>query len=131
MRSHLQRVRLQRHVKVVSAGTHVASPGRKPDPRVIAIAAENEVRVGRIRARQITRRIAINSQNIWVMEDSHRRALLQEYPELEDRIELLDPSGTDIPDPYFANKASVRRTYERINQILAERVVLLRRSLET
>ncbi|MDB4476023.1 low molecular weight phosphotyrosine protein phosphatase [bacterium] len=112
---HLKALGLARSVAVRSAGTEVGAPGRRPDPRVTSILDEMGVKSGGMRAKAASQVLMDEAALVLVMESSHRQELCGRFPEAADRIELLDPSGLDIPDPYFGNKAGVRKTVEQID----------------
>jgi protein-tyrosine-phosphatase len=58
---------------------------------------------------------------IYAMTQSHRELLLMEYPDMENRVELLDPDDYDIPDPYGQSLSVYRMTAESIREALSLR----------
>jgi protein-tyrosine phosphatase len=126
LRHHLKQLGLSRRVSVSSAGTDVAAPGRKPDPRVVAILQEMGVSARGIRARPISARAVDAASDIFVMEHKHREVLVERFVDAAPRLFLLDPRGEDIADPYFGNKAGVRSTVEYIDALTRELATALR-----
>lgn len=117
LRRYLRGMGLERVVRVRSCGTQVAAPGRPPDPRMIAIAAEDGLSLRGIRARQVSAKLLDGVGHIWVMEPEHLDALQALFPDANLPIDLIDPLGQPVPDPYYSSKAAVRDTYERLAQI--------------
>lgn len=62
------------------------------------------------------------ADHIFVMEERHRRHILEWLPEVQDRVELLDPKGEEIEDPIGGEPAAYRACAERIRKILEERL---------
>ncbi len=55
---------------------------------------------------------------VYAMTQSHRDVLLMEFPEMEDRVELLDPDDYDVPDPYGQSLSVYRMTADAIREAL-------------
>lgn len=121
LRHHLRAAGLAHAVAVKSTGTDVAAPGRRPDPRVLSVLDEMGVRSGGMRAKASTEPRIDAADVIFVMEERHRQALCDRFPGAATRVELLDPSGRDIPDPYYGNKAGVRSAVEHIAEVTLSR----------
>lgn len=129
LRHHLTQLGLAKRVAVSSAGTDVAAPGRKPDPRVVAILVEMGVSARGIRAQPVTEKSIDAASEIFVMERVHRDALVERFMDADAKLFLLDPNDDDIPDPYFGNKAGVRSAVEYIDQLTRELAVALAQRL--
>lgn len=120
LRHHLRHLDLHKRVSVQSAGTDVGAPGRKPDPRVVAILKEMGMTARGIRAQPLTEKLLAGADDVFVMEEVHRDAVKARFPAAAARVRLLDPQGVDIADPYFGNKAGVRSAVEYIDQLTSE-----------
>lgn len=59
---------------------------------------------------------------IFVMTADHRREVLRSRPDLADRVELLDPEGRDITDPYGGSLDDYRRARDLIAAALEARL---------
>ncbi|MEE4109735.1 MAG: low molecular weight phosphotyrosine protein phosphatase [Halieaceae bacterium] len=110
---------LTREVAVASAGTAVASPGARPDPRMVTLASELGVSLRGIRARAATPAVVAASDIIWVMEPRHADDLRERCPDAATRVALFDPDGTAIPDPFFSDLAGLQSVFARL-EALAE-----------
>lgn len=116
-----------RRYRVVSAGTRVGAPGRKPDPR---IGKQVTARGGSLRgerARQLTASLARRAELIVVMELRHREEIEEMLGESPDRESppmrrLGDWYGSDtgadgdIADPYFSNAAAMKVVAEQLDE---------------
>jgi protein-tyrosine phosphatase len=113
---------LARRVRVVSAGTSVASPGARPDPRMQALGKELGLSFRGIEARPLTRKALEQATETYVMEPEHLQAIAALAPDLSPgNVMLLDPTGAPIEDPYFGSRADVRRAFEQILRCVAQR----------
>ncbi len=59
-----------------------------------------------------------NADLIYAMTRSHRDLLLMDFPDLSDRVELLDPDDYDVPDPYGQSLSVYQMTAEAIREAL-------------
>lgn len=117
---------LARRVSVTSAGTRVASPGRRPDPRVQRLLREAGVPLGRIRARQLTRQLLARQDLVLVMEAGqlHEVEALALPGTAPAELQLLgaflssDIPVESIPDPYFSDWQGFLAVRARIDQAL-------------
>jgi protein-tyrosine phosphatase len=82
---------------------------------VLSILDEMGVKSSGMRAKAASQALMDEASVVWVMESTHRQVLCERFADSADRVELLDPRGLDIPDPYFGNKAGVRMTVEQID----------------
>lgn len=86
---------------VASAGL-AALVGEPAPPAAIELLARRGLDLAAHRARQITRKIALEHDLILVMEQQQRQELLRRWSMLRGRVHLLDdaPAAGDIPDPW-------------------------------
>lgn len=103
--------------EVLSAGV---SAGRNQPASPESIAALGEF--GRLleshASRMVCDELLRSADLIYAMTQSHRDVLLMEFPDLESRIELLDPDDYDVPDPYGQSVSVYRATAEAIREAL-------------
>lgn len=121
LREHLRRRGLARRVGIFSAGTEVSVPGQPPDPRMVSIGAEQGVNLRRNGSSGLNEALLASAVSIWVMEERHAQQVIRQFPALSDRVALLDPSGMEVSDPYFGDKAGVREVFERLDELCAQR----------
>ncbi|HVW02695.1 MAG TPA: Sua5/YciO/YrdC/YwlC family protein [Planctomycetaceae bacterium] len=108
---------------VASAGLS-AGLGHPPSPEGVQILAERGVDLRSHESQPLTPRLLNQADHIYAMTRSHRDAILWEYPELADRVELLSRTGHDISDPIGAGYDEYVRCAaeieEHVRSILAE-----------
>jgi protein-tyrosine phosphatase len=120
-------------VDVRSAGTRVAQPGRKPDPRVLRLLREKGVPAPRMRARQLTPQMLQEVDWVLVMVSAHAadvRAMigggepsfrLRRLGSYRRGVALggeVENSAVDIPDPYFGSWVDILRAFDHIDSSL-------------
>jgi len=104
-----------------SAGLY-SLDGAPAASNAIEAAAEIGVDVTPHRARGLSRKVAESADAIYVMTASHRVALLAMEPALGGKVELLDPGGEDIGDPYGRDLEAYRRARDQIVKALDARL---------
>lgn len=129
LRHRLRFLAPARRVAVSSAGTAVAAPGARPDPRMVALAREVGVRLGRVRARRLAPAMLQESDLIWVMEPVHAQAVVKVEATAGERTELLDPEGGLVPDPFFSDPAGIRAVFDRLVELADLRAAQIERRL--
>lgn len=143
LRHRLRAIGLAGKVQVRSAGLR-AGGGRRPDPRVLDMAAEAGVSLGRIRSRMLTPQMIRRSDYVLVMEQSHLEGverLCAGLPgadsALPDKVQLLgsylslqDGAAVDIPDPYFGDLQSFHYVHEMIDSALISFLMSVRTRFE-
>lgn len=96
-----------------SAGLY-ALDGAPATDHAVRVAAEVGVDLGAHRARSVDRDMLQTADRIYVMARSQADALARLGNAGIDRVELLDPAGEEIPDPYGGDLAAYRRARDRI-----------------
>lgn len=117
--------------RVHSAGV-AASVGHPATPEAIQALAELGIRsdqgqqaLAGFRSRQVTRDMVDSADVIYAMTRGHAQTLAAKYPFAADRILILDPSGSDIPDPIGGPLALYRQTAQRLQELIRRRLVEL------
>lgn len=115
LRDALRRRGVGRRVGVVSAGTDAAPVPMQPDPRMVSLCSEQGIKSGRGLSRPITLDLIAGASAIYVMEPTHREKICElDLTSADKTIELFDPAGDPIDDPYFGSRADLRVAFERI-----------------
>lgn len=133
LRARLRARGLHRRVAVRSAGTRVAQPGRKPDPRVERLMQEKGVPMPRIRARQLDAAMLARTDWVLVMVGGHaadvrsmlagaeptfRLRRLGSYRPGIGREGVVSDELIDIPDPYYGSWVDILRAFDHIDASL-------------
>jgi protein-tyrosine phosphatase len=99
--------------RIRSFGT-TALDGRAATENAIQVAEEHELDIRRHRSRRFRIRPLKQALRVYCLAECHRAFLLPYFTGAEDRLELLDPDGKEIPDPYGRSLRFYRKTAERI-----------------
>ncbi|MBI1323975.1 hypothetical protein GC170_12430 [bacterium] len=103
--------------EVLSAGV---SAGRNQPASSESIEALGEF--GRLlenhASRMVCEELLRSADLVYAMTQSHRDVLVMEFPEMADRVELLDPDDYDVPDPYGQHLSVYRMTVDAIREAL-------------
>ncbi len=100
-----------------SAGT-AAGTGNAATPESVAEGRRLGVDLSGHRSSPVTPTLVGRSHRVFTAEASHRRAILEFVPEAARRVDLLDPAGRDLADP-FGRGADA---YGRMASLAAEAV---------
>jgi protein-tyrosine phosphatase len=100
-------------VSFASAGL-AALDGAPASTFAAAAAAETGVDLRRHAAAGLTPEAASRADRIYVMTRRQQRDLLDLDPDLASRVELLDPDGVDVDDPYGYTMEDYRRSRDHI-----------------
>lgn len=100
-----------------------ASPGAPAARHAIAVLKEDGIDLSHHRSRQAVSTDIARLDRVYCMTQAHREALaLALPPGREEHIELLDPSGDDIPDPIGGTKVDYRQAAARIESCVRARL---------
>ncbi len=73
-------------------------------------------------SRALTVAMIDRADAIYVMTRTHRSAVLRMVPSAADRVDLLDPSGEDIPDPIGGTQARYDQVAVRLKDFITRRL---------
>ena len=103
-----------------SAGL-AAALGATASPETIEVLRQDGIDLRSHESQPLTGRLLDQADYVFTMTNMHRETILQERPELADRVQLLSPEGSDIIDPigrgmsvYQNCKAEIERSIEAI-----------------
>jgi protein-tyrosine phosphatase len=118
MRVAAQRAGLD--VMLDSAGTGHWHVGNPPDPRAIAVAAQNGVDISGLRARQVAREDFTRFTHVFALDDDNLRGLHQVAPagSTAETALLLDMvtgrEGQAVADPYYGGDEGFAETWRDV-----------------
>ncbi|MEM6484800.1 MAG: low molecular weight phosphotyrosine protein phosphatase [Pseudomonadota bacterium] len=121
-RFHLKRLGKSSLVSVESAGVSVASPGQHPDVRMRDIGGEIGLKFRGMRSRDVSTFDLSVFDVVWCMERAHVDEVLRMVSQPKS-LELFDPSGMEVADPFYQSKAAVRETFGLLDAIARTRAV--------
>lgn len=120
----LARRRTPGGVPTVATSAGVAAPfGAPATPEAVDALRAMGVRTpARHESRPLTREDVDEADAVYVMTESHLRAVLGLAPDVADRVRLLDPDGGDVPDPIGAGREAYHETAERLRAMIVRRL---------
>lgn len=90
---------MARGLWITSAGT-AAGGGSPASAHALQAAAEIDLDLAAHRSRGLGDDLVAHLGRAYALTQSHLQGILLSYPQLADRVTLLDPQGRDIPDPF-------------------------------
>ena len=111
---------LARGHAVISAGT-AAVAGHPATPETVESARVRGLDLRPHRSRTLTLRLLDAADRVFVMERAQRERILEFLPEAASKVDLLDPRGGDVPDPFGRGMEAYARTAERIERAVEAR----------
>jgi protein-tyrosine phosphatase len=113
--------------RVYSAGLH-ALVGAPADDTAVRLLKERGLDISGHRAMQITRKMCVDADMVFVMSREQRRELESLYPEICGRVfRLGEHADRDIPDPYRQPESVFRHSFKLIDEGVASWVQRIRR----
>ncbi|PCJ37991.1 MAG: phosphotyrosine protein phosphatase [Cellvibrionales bacterium] len=115
---------LSQHITVDSAGTHVSKNRQHPDVRAQNAVLPKGAKINGLRSRSIRRADFSEFDYILAMDNSNYRSLLaicsNEYQHKLALIMSFAPElgVTEVPDPYYSNKAGFKQVYTFLEQAI-------------
>lgn len=100
-------------VEFASVGTH-AVVGAPATRHAITAAEEVGADISYHRGRDVYAGLLTRADRIYVMTRGHQRRITTAFPGVAEKVELLDPEGTDIADPYGMDLPDYREARDRI-----------------
>ncbi len=113
---------------VAEKGWRVASAGVGAGPG--SPASENSVLAGREigldlsthRSQPVTASLLDSATHVYCLSDSHADAILYYHPDSANKVEMLDPTGAGIPDPFGGDLATYQAARDRIAEAVRARI---------
>lgn len=110
---------LDRGFVVASAGL-AAAPGYPASPESVRLLQERGIDIAAHASQQLTMELLNKVDFIFTMTRGHRDAILSEFPELAERVNLLSHENRDISDPIGGGIEEYRLCQQEIEQSVVE-----------
>jgi len=116
---------LSQCIKVDSAGTHVPKNGRHPDARAQNAVLPRGIKINGLRSRSIQLADFAEFDYILAMDNNNYHSVSaicsSEYQHKLALIMAFAPQAgvTEVPDPYYSNKAGFQQVYTFLEQAIA------------
>ena len=117
----MARAELGDTIEFESAGLY-GLEGSSASEHAVTATGEIGVDAGDHLARVLTPEIAEGCDRIYVMTQMHRNQILGVAPHLAGRVQLLDPAGRDIDDPYGRRLGIYRKARDHIAEAIEARL---------
>ncbi|MGA1607991.1 MAG: Sua5/YciO/YrdC/YwlC family protein [Planctomycetota bacterium] len=117
--------RVPAHGLVFESAGVAAWPGESASDGSTAAAAELDLDLAEHRTSALTAERLRAAERIFCLGPSHLVAARAMLPDAADKIELLDPSGSGIPDPFGHDLDAYRRTRDAIARAVDARLAEL------
>lgn len=108
-------------IDVQSAGVG-AGPGAPASDGSLEAAREIGLDLSEHRSQPVTPDLLDRADAVLCLSDSHLAAITSFMPDVADRVTLLDPAGSPIPDPFGGDLELYRATRDRIRECVLARV---------
>lgn len=102
---------------VASAGI-AAGYGMPASPESAELLADRGIDIGMHASQPLTERLLNQTDFVYTMTRGHRNAILAQRPDLADRVQVLAPDGSDVPDPIGGGMEEYRRCQHAIESYL-------------
>ena len=112
----------ERGVWIASAGVAAADFSPASAHARTVVREDFGTSLDRHAAQSVTPSLVRVADLILTMGRSHRAALLAQYPEAAERVELLRPDGGDVADPFGGSVEVYRRCAQEIATAIRERL---------
>jgi protein-tyrosine-phosphatase/tRNA A37 threonylcarbamoyladenosine synthetase subunit TsaC/SUA5/YrdC len=113
---------IERHGVVTASAGVAAWPGGHASEHAITVARELGGDLGDHESQPVNQSLVRQADVILTMTESHRAALLAQFPEAGGRVALLSPDRQDVMDPIGGSLDTYRRCARQIRGHLAARI---------
>ncbi|MGD9854354.1 MAG: hypothetical protein AB7U20_05320 [Planctomycetaceae bacterium] len=107
----------ERGFEIASAGLS-ALAGAPASPESVDVCRAWGVDLTHHSSQPLTEALLLQSDLIFTMTSGHREAILSRYPDLEEDVQLLSPTGTDVSDPIGWGPAAYAECHREIIESL-------------
>lgn len=113
---------LSRHAFTISSAGTAGWEGSPATPQAKQVAAALGFDLRDHAGRICTPELLGASHRVWAMTRAHLAELRNYFQDRPDALELFDPSGQDVPDPFRRSRRVYRKVAEQIQSIVEQRV---------
>jgi len=111
----------EKGIMVLSAGVN-AMPGSRASHESEQVCAERDLDITGHATRPVDNQLVRFADHIWTMTRSHRDVIVNHWPEVGGRVEVLDPAGEDVSDPIGGPIEEYRSCAEQIDRFIERRM---------
>src|SRR5690606_38042093 len=96
--------------------------GSPASPEAVQLMKKKGLDLSRHESQQLTEQLVRHADLVITMTRGHRHVLLQQWPDVAQRVTLLLPSGRDVADPIGSPYEAYVACAEQIEQALGQHV---------
>ena len=108
-------------IKVQSAGI-AATPGSPAALQAVQVMHEQGIDLNDHESQQLHYQLALHADLLLTLSNSHRRAIIGEWPEFEHKTFVIDPDEGDVADPFGAPVEVYQACAQQIDDLLDQRL---------
>lgn len=109
------------NIRVQSAGI-AAAPGSPAALQAVQVMHEQGIDLNDHQSQQLHYQLARNADLLFTLSNSHRRAIIGEWPEFEYKTFVIDPDEGDVADPFGAPVEVYEACAQQIDNLLDQRL---------
>lgn len=112
-------------IRVASAGTSGGGGGGSvggATPEAVSAMRRMGLDLSQHRSRALTRQMVEDADEVYAMTASHARSILSIAPGSGPKVRVLDPGGSDIPDPIGSEEREYHRVAAEIERMIRQRL---------
>lgn len=125
---------LSSYIRVDSAGTHVSRQGQRPDLRAQQTLRPAGIDISGLRSRRIQPADFVQFDYILAMDTGNFQSVMKSCPgEHQHKLAMImsfapELGVTEVPDPYYSNKAGFQQVYTFLGQSITGLIGTLERN---
>jgi protein-tyrosine phosphatase len=111
----------EKGIMVMSAGVN-AAPGRRASRESEQACGERDLDISGHVTRAADNQLVRYADQVWTMTRAHRDVIVNHWPEVAGRVQVLDPGGGDVSDPIGGSAEEYRQCAGQIDKFLEQRI---------
>ena len=111
----------EKGIMVMSAGVN-AAPGRRASRESEQACGERDLDISGHVTRAADNQLVRYADQVWTMTRAHRDVIVNHWPEVAGRVQVLDPGGGDVSDPIGGSAEEYRQCAGQIDNFLEQRI---------
>ncbi len=125
---------LSSYIRVDSAGTHVSRQGQRPDLRAQQTLRPAGIDISGLRSRRIQPADFVQFDYILAMDTGNFQSVMKSCPgDHQHKLAMImsfapELGVTEVPDPYYSNKAGFQQVYTFLGQSITGLIGTLERN---
>lgn len=102
---------------ITSAGLS-AFPGGPASPEAVSVLKARGLSLHKHQSRSVTERSLMHADLILTMTNSHRSAIVDRFPEIAEKVQLMSGTSSDVSDPFGGSESVYATCADQIDGYL-------------